>query len=93
VVAEKYPLLTACIAPRADVVRALLGSGVRPIAGGLTAGLALALVGSMALAQFTKQMPFSMDVYDPVVYVAVSVLLTLVAVAAMFGPAVRAAWT
>jgi len=44
-----------------------------------------------ALAQALRATPVSLNVTDPLAYAAVAVLLAVTALAAMFGPAMRAA--
>ena len=78
-------------ATRTDIVRSVLASSMRPIVLGLAAGLLLALAGSSVLSQALRQTPFALNVRDPVAYLAVSVLLASTAIAAMLGPARRAA--
>ncbi|MGH9139810.1 MAG: ABC transporter permease, partial [Vicinamibacterales bacterium] len=78
-------------AKRADIVRLVLASGVGPIAVGVSAGLALALVGSWTLARLFRNTPVRVDPFDPIVYASVIVVLSVAAVAAMIGPARRAA--
>ncbi len=78
-------------ATRTDIVLSVIASGVRPILFGLLAGMLLALAGAEALAKVLRATPIGLDVRDPVAYVAVSLLLVLTALAAMFGPALRAA--
>jgi predicted permease len=77
-------------ATRANIVFSVIASGVRPILFGLLAGLLLAMAGAGVLAQVLRVTPIGLDVRDPVAYVAVSLLLALTALAAMFGPALRA---
>jgi ABC-type antimicrobial peptide transport system permease subunit len=78
-------------ATRTDIVLSVIASGVRPILFGLMAGMLLAMAGAGALAQVLRATPIGLDVRDPVAYVVVSLLLVLTALAAMFGPALRAA--
>jgi predicted permease len=78
-------------ATRADIVVAVISSGVRPILFGLLAGILAAMAGAFVLAQVLRATPIGLDVGDPVAYVAVSLLLVLTALGAMFGPALRAA--
>lgn len=77
-------------ATRADIVRSVMASGARPIAVGLLIGMALSIAAAGALAQALRAMPVGLDVYDPVPYLAVTLLLALTALAAMFLPALRA---
>jgi ABC-type lipoprotein release transport system permease subunit len=73
-------------APR-DVVRMVVGQGVRLGALGVAVGLALALVATRALAPLL----FGTSVLDPVALGAVPLLLGAVAVGASWAPARRAA--
>ncbi len=78
-------------ATRRDIVQAVLESGMRPVLMGLAAGVALSLMASLALGRVLRQMPFALDVRDPLAYGAVALLLALAALAATLGPALRAA--
>jgi predicted permease len=78
-------------ATRRDVVMAVIRSGVTPIVAGLSAGLLLAVAGAVALSKALHGLPVDLNVGDPTVYVAVSLLLALAALAAMLRPALRAA--
>jgi predicted permease len=77
-------------ATKTDIVRFVLASGMRPVLGGLLVGTLLALGGTQVLAQVLKGM-LTLNIWDSIIYVAVSVLLATAALAAMFGPALRAA--
>jgi ABC-type antimicrobial peptide transport system permease subunit len=74
----------------ADIIRFVLTSGMRPVLGGLLAGSLLALAGSEVLAQVLKGV-FAFPLFDPIIDGTVLVLLLSVALAAMSGPALRAA--
>ncbi len=74
-------------ATRRDIIRSVLTSGMRPVFGGLLAGLLLSVGGSQVLSRVL----FGVQSWDPAVYVTVSVLLVASALAAMCGPARRAA--
>jgi len=74
-------------ATRRDIIRFVLTSGMRPVFGGLLAGLGLSLGGSLVLSKVL----FGVHTWDPSVYVVVSMLLVTSALAAMCGPALRAA--
>ncbi|HYW48612.1 MAG TPA: ADOP family duplicated permease [Bryobacteraceae bacterium] len=78
-------------ATRADIVLSVIASGVRPILFGLAIGLLLALAGAAALSRALRATPIGLDVHDPIAYLTVSLLLVSTALAAMFGPALRAA--
>jgi predicted permease len=78
-------------ATRVDIIRLVLSDGTKPIATGVAAGLGLALPASQALTRIFRSTPVQLDPRDPVAYTVVVILLTLTAVAAMVGPARRAA--
>jgi ABC-type antimicrobial peptide transport system permease subunit len=59
----------------------------------LASGLLFAAGGSVVLALVLRETPVAVEISDPLVYLAVSLLLSLAALAAMFGPARRAAKT
>ena len=69
-----------------DVFRIIVGEGLRLALFGVGVGLVAALVLTRLLQSFL----FGISAYDPVTFVAVSLLLTLVAVAASYFPARRA---
>jgi putative ABC transport system permease protein len=69
-----------------DVFRLIVGEGLRLALIGVVVGLAAAL----ALSRLLKTFLFGISAYDPVTFVGVSVLLTLVALAACYFPARRA---
>jgi putative ABC transport system permease protein len=80
-------------------VRIALGAGFRDIAGMvvgrglklLGAGILLGLAGSLAAARLLAQQVSRVSPFDPVSFVAVSVLLLVVGLQACFWPARRAA--
>jgi putative ABC transport system permease protein len=69
-----------------DVVRLILRQGILLTLGGLVAGIA----GAFALTRFLSGLLFEVKPSDPVIYVAVSILLAFVAIAACLIPARRA---
>lgn len=69
-----------------DVVRLILTQGILLTLGGLAVGIA----GAFALTRFLSGLLFEVRPNDPVTYVAVSVLLAVVALAACLVPARRA---
>lgn len=77
-------------ASRLSIIRSVILSAARPIVLGLAVGLALSVAGGAVLGQALRQMPFALDVRDPVAYGAVSLLLLFTALAAILGPAWRA---
>jgi putative ABC transport system permease protein len=74
---------------KADIIHLVLRSGAKPIAGGLLAGLCLALGASYALVKLMKNAPFVLDIHDPFAYFGVSLLLILSSIVAMLIPALR----
>jgi predicted permease len=77
-------------ATRGEILRSVIFSGVRPIVIGLGVGMVLAIGGAEVLAQALRATPVGLNVSDPSAYVAVSVILVVTAIAAMFVPAFRA---
>ena len=69
-----------------DILRMIIGEGLML---SLT-GAALGLVGALSLGRAGSSLLFGVTAGDPLTFVAVSVLLTLVAVAACYFPARRA---
>lgn len=69
-----------------DVFRIIVGEGLRLALGGVGIGLVTAL----ALTRLLRSFLFGISAYDPFTFIGVSVLLTLVAVAACYFPARRA---
>jgi putative ABC transport system permease protein len=69
-----------------DVFRIIVGQGLRLAFFGVGVGLVAALVLTRLLQSFL----FGISAYDPPTFIAVSALLTLVAVAASYFPARRA---
>ncbi|MBA3830551.1 MAG: ABC transporter permease [Chthoniobacterales bacterium] len=74
-------------AQRSDIRRLILGQGVRLLSLGLTIGIAGAILFSRVLGSFL----FEVNAIDPVIYLAVSVLLAFAALLACWLPARRAA--
>jgi ABC-type antimicrobial peptide transport system permease subunit len=73
-------------ASRSEVVRLLLGSGLRLVAIGAAAGLVLALL----LARLLQSLLFGIKALDPLTFVAVPAVLLSVAILAAWLPARRA---
>ncbi len=69
-----------------DIVRLIVGHGVRLALSGIAIGIAA----SFALTRLMKTLLFGVSATDPITFVAVSILLLLVAVAACYIPARRA---
>ena len=76
-------------AQRRDVFRMVIGQGLRLALVGLAVGLAAALVLTRLLSSFSRLL-YGVRVSDPATFVAVSLLLTGVAVLACYIPARRA---
>jgi predicted permease len=74
-------------APRASVVRMIVGQGLGPVA----AGLALGIAGALMLTRVVARLLFAVEPTDPPTYVAVAVALAIVAALACLAPARRAA--
>ena len=73
-------------AQRRDVLRLVVGQGMRAVLIGVAIGIAAAL----ALSRLLSQLLYGVGDKDPVTFAAVTVLLTLVALAACYIPARRA---
>jgi hypothetical protein len=78
-------------ANRRDIIRLVVGSGLRPVVGGVVGGLVLCGIAAQLVARAPRMLGSVLDTHDPGVYVAVSLLLGCAAVAALFAPALRAA--
>ena len=74
-------------AQRTDVLRMILGGGARLILSGIVIGV----VGAIALTRVMASQLFMVSASDPLTFVAVSLLLMLVALMACYVPARRAA--
>src|SRR5690606_14677310 len=74
-------------ADRAAILRLVVGQGMALAAAGLAAGL----VGAFVLARLLRSLLFGVTASDPATYLVVPVLLVLVALAASYLPASRAA--
>jgi putative ABC transport system permease protein len=73
-------------AQRNDVLKMILGQGM-----GLTLiGIAIGLVGALALTRLMSSLLFGVSAVDPLTFIAVSTLLTVVALLACYIPARRA---
>ena len=69
-----------------DVLRMILGQGMLLI----VVGVVIGLVASFALTRLMKSLLFGVSVTDPLTFVAITLLLTLVALLACYIPARRA---
>jgi predicted permease len=78
-------------ATRGDIVASVIASGVRPILFGLFAGMLLSMMGAAALERALRATPLGIEVNNPVAYLVAAALLAVTALAAMLGPALRAA--
>jgi len=76
-------------ADRREVVRLVVGEGMRPVAVGMAIGLVLALGATRLLVSFL----FGVSPLDAITFVGVAALLTVVALTASYLPARRAAAT
>jgi predicted permease len=76
-------------ATRRDIVALVLLSGSRSILVGVATGVAMAAVGARALERVFEQSP--LEVRGPATFAVASLILAAIALAAMFGPARRAA--
>jgi putative ABC transport system permease protein len=73
-------------AQRTDVLRLILGEGARLA----FMGVAIGLVASLAVTRLMSSMLFDIQATDPLTFVAVAALLSLVALFASYVPARRA---
>jgi ABC-type antimicrobial peptide transport system permease subunit len=73
-------------AKRVDVLRLILGEGMRMAALGLAAGL----LASLGLTRLMAGLLFGVSATDPLTFVSVAALLAIVALAACYIPARRA---
>ncbi len=69
-----------------DVFRIVVGEGLRLAVTGVGAGI----LGALALTRLLRSFLYGVSAYDPLTFVGVALILTLVAVAASFFPARRA---
>ena len=74
-------------AQRGDVLRLIVGHGA--MLGAI--GIAIGLVGALAVTRFLRTMLFGVSPFDPASFAGVSVLLTVIALLASYVPARRAA--
>lgn len=74
-------------AQRQDVLRLVVGEGLRLV----VVGLAIGIAGALALTRFLSNILFGVRSGDPVTFAAVSLLLAVVALLAAYFPARRAA--
>lgn len=69
-----------------DVLRMILRQGSLPVAGGLAAGI----IAALGLTSLMKSLLFGVKPTDPLTFLSVAALLTMVALAATYLPARRA---
>jgi putative ABC transport system permease protein len=69
-----------------DVLRLVIGQGMKPV----LAGLAIGLAGAMALTRLMKALLFGVSASDPLTFGSIALLLALVALLACWIPARRA---
>jgi putative ABC transport system permease protein len=69
-----------------DVFKAIVGEGLRLALTGVSIGI----VGALALTRLLQSFLFGISAYDPITFLGVAMLLTMVAAAASFFPARRA---
>jgi putative ABC transport system permease protein len=74
-------------AQRNDVLRLIVGHGA--LLGGI--GVAIGLVGALAVTRFLRTMLFGVSPFDPISFVGVALALTAIALLASYIPARRAA--
>jgi len=72
-----------------DVLRMVIGQGLRRVAIGIVIGL----LGSLALTRVMASLLFGVSATDPLTFASVALLLVIVALVACFIPARRAAKT
>jgi putative ABC transport system permease protein len=73
-------------AERGDVLRLVLGQGVRAA----TLGIALGIAAALALTRLMASLLFGVSAADPLTFLAVALVLTFAALAASYIPARRA---
>jgi predicted permease len=78
-------------ANRVDIVRLMVLQGIKPVLAGMGAGLLMTAGLVHGLAKVLKDGPLPLHAQDPRAYAAVTIVMALAAVAAMLGPARRAA--
>ncbi|MGH9701965.1 MAG: FtsX-like permease family protein, partial [Candidatus Acidiferrales bacterium] len=83
---REFGIRIALGARSADVLVLVLRQGFIPVAVGLAAGIA----GALGLTRLLKSLLFEVSATDPLIFLAVSVGLIVLSLAAMLGPALRA---
>jgi putative ABC transport system permease protein len=74
-------------AQKADVLRLIVGQGARLSA----IGIAIGLVGALAVTRFLRTLLFGVSPFDPVSFFGVALVLSVIALLASYIPARRAA--
>ena len=69
-----------------DILRAVMGSGLTPVAGAVGAGM----VGAWMLSRYIESMLYGVSPRDPLTFVTAPLFLLIVAAIACFLPAKRA---
>ncbi len=87
---QELAIRVALGARRADIMRAVLEPGMRPILAGILAGLLLSMAGSAVLVVAFRGSPVALKAWDPLAYLGVCVVLAGASLVAMFRPAWRA---
>ena len=85
--AREVGVRVALGAKRRDVYRLVVGRGMTLVG----MGLGIGAIGAMGLSRFMSSLLFEVSATDPVTYLAVGAVLTVIALAASFLPARRAA--
>jgi ABC-type antimicrobial peptide transport system permease subunit len=83
---REYAIRTALGASPRDILRQIIGGGVRLVAIGLAIGLLVALV----LGAFLSSAIYGVASYDPIILISIVLLMTAVAVIASYVPARKA---
>ena len=78
-------------ATHGDIIGIVMRSSAAPVAIGIIGGVGLAFIGARTLARVFTYTPVQLQAWDPIVYAGVIALLSGAAIAAMLGPAERAA--
>ena len=88
---REFAIRMALGATRARIVLDVLAAGLKPVWIGVLTGVVIARAVAEGLHNVLKEAPIPLDAQDPLLYFSVSVLLAMVAAAAMLSPARTAA--